>query len=146
MAVLKRCLPAVVCLLFVVCPGTLQAANPLAYRPITHQRTANNKINRGNKALSGMLWFYDNFLSVADGNRCPSFPSCSSYARQAIRRHGSLLGILMTVDRLIHEHSEVKQGRMIMLKDGKRLIDDTLRMNDFWLSKDPVSRNMGSRS
>ena len=54
-------------------------------------------------------WFvslYRNHISAVDGDRCPSLPSCSSYSFNAMKKHGFLIGWIMTVDRLIHEGRE----------------------------------------
>jgi len=40
-------------------------------------------------------------LSRFDGPRCPHRPSCSAYALQAVRRHGTALGAFVTVGRLL---------------------------------------------
>ncbi len=39
-----------------------------------------------------------------DGPRCPMYPSCSAWARRAIRKHG-YDGFLMLIDRLIYRES-----------------------------------------
>ena len=43
-------------------------------------------------------------LTKADGNRCAFEPSCSAFARQAIRREG-IGGLFLTTDRLMREAS-----------------------------------------
>jgi len=37
----------------------------------------------------------------------PMYPTCASYSRQVIRKHGVFIGIAMTADRLIHEGNEM---------------------------------------
>ncbi len=44
-------------------------------------------------------------VSRVDGDRCPSHPTCSAYARQAVSRYG-LLGIVLTAGRLQAEADE----------------------------------------
>jgi len=50
-------------------------------------------------------------ISLVDGDRCPSYPTCSADSIEAYERHGALLGTLMTVDRLLHEASEAEFAR-----------------------------------
>lgn len=50
--------------------------------------------------LSGVRLFQI-FISPADGDRCPMFPSCSHYAVEAIRTYGPWRGLIMTLDRLM---------------------------------------------
>lgn len=56
-----------------------------------------------------LLWGVDLFrtlVSPVDGDRCPSSPSCSTYARQAVSEHGFLLGFALTAGRLVSEADE----------------------------------------
>jgi hypothetical protein len=45
-------------------------------------------------------------VSRIDGDRCPSYPTCSSYALEALREHGPLLGLVLTAGRLVSEADE----------------------------------------
>lgn len=45
--------------------------------------------------------FYQGFVSPMDGPRCAHYPTCSRYAMEAVRRRGTLLGMLLTLDRLL---------------------------------------------
>ena len=75
--------------------------------------------------------FFSKHISPVDGSRCPSEPTCSSYSAQAFRKHGFVMGWLMTVDRLIHESDEDKVSPVVV-RDGKGKIIDPLENNDFW--------------
>ncbi len=44
-------------------------------------------------------------VSRVDGDRCPSHPTCSAYAREAVSRYG-LLGVVLTAGRLVAEADE----------------------------------------
>jgi len=74
-------------------------------------------------------------VSRVDGDRCPMYPTCSSYSLQAIEKHGFFLGIVMTADRLIHESNEMDYAPLIEAGDGVHYFDP-LRNNDFWWYKD----------
>jgi len=63
------------------------------------------------------IWLkvYQDYLSVVMTSHCPMYPSCSNYSIQAIRRYGSLKGIMMTADRLIHESTEMREAPVIQV-------------------------------
>jgi hypothetical protein len=112
--------------------------NPLAYRPISVQYTVAAEKQPGTESSSWLLpplLFYARYLSAVDGDRCPSYPSCAAFAMQAVRKHGGMRGGLMTVDRLIHERTEVFRGPVVKSSAGKHLVLDTVEMNDFWFAK-----------
>ena len=74
-------------------------------------------------------------ISKIDGKECPSYPSCSTYSILAFKKHGFIMGWLMTVDRLIHEgKEELKVSPMIYYR-GKMKIYDPVENNDFWWYK-----------
>ena len=88
-------------------------------------------------AATPFLWsirFYQKFITHVDGDRCPMYPTCSAYSVQAFKKHGPVIGVVMTADRLIHELDE---QRFVPLKQvGSRLrFDDPLENNDFWWSR-----------
>jgi len=69
------------------------------------------------------LKIYQNYFSVVLTSHCPMYPSCSNYSIQAIRRYGSLKGIMMTADRLIHESTEMREAPVIQV-GGRSLCFD----------------------
>jgi putative membrane protein insertion efficiency factor len=75
---------------------------------------------------------YQKLFSEVIGNRCLMWPSCSHYSLEAFAKHGFLLGIAMTADRLIHEVEEQKSAPFIYTPYGLRY-SDPLQANDFWL-------------
>lgn len=78
--------------------------------------------------------FYQHYISPVIGDRCLMYPSCSSYAVQAIKKHGCLIGSVMTSDRLIHEANETDQAPAIE-KEGDSRYYDPVSGNDFWWYK-----------
>ena len=76
--------------------------------------------------------FYKKHLSCVDGNRCPMYPSCSSYCLKAFSKHGLLMGWIMTCDRLMRcGGNELKLSSPIIIK-GEKLCNDSVENNDFW--------------
>lgn len=84
-----------------------------------------------NAPFLGMLRIYQLFISPLDGDRCPLYPTCSQYSIQAIRRHGPLVGCVMTADRLMHEADERLLSQKVMVGSRMRAVD-SLDDNDFW--------------
>jgi hypothetical protein len=76
--------------------------------------------------------FYKKHISPVNGDQCPSYPTCSTYAAQAFKKHGFFIGWMMAVDRLIHEGSEETSVSPFVYSDGKTKIYDPVENNDFW--------------
>ncbi|MFA5983689.1 MAG: membrane protein insertion efficiency factor YidD [Methylococcaceae bacterium] len=51
--------------------------------------------------LITIIKLYKYFISPLLGQNCRFYPSCSSYALEAIQRHGALLGSYLTLKRLL---------------------------------------------
>ncbi|MBL7114179.1 MAG: membrane protein insertion efficiency factor YidD [Kiritimatiellae bacterium] len=82
------------------------------------------------------LWltFYQQHLSAIMRSKCAMVPSCSTYSRQAVRKHGVLIGIVMSADRLLHEGNEFQTSEAV--RKGPRIVFlDALEHNDFWWTK-----------
>jgi len=88
----------------------------------------------GQRAVGGLLRFFQEYISPVDGDRCPSYPTCSQYAQEAVRKHGALIGLVMTFDRLIHESDETRRAPLIRAGDSYRYYDP-VENNDFWWTK-----------
>ena len=79
--------------------------------------------------LLGSVRFFQEWVSPVDGSRCSFYPTCSRYGYEAVRDYGSLLGIVMTADRLMRCNSWTEAGQ-----DYNRLPNGTLH--------DPVADNL----
>jgi len=54
-----------------------------------------------------LIWLIDGYryvLSPMLGTNCRFHPSCSCYAREALRTHGTLKGLQLSVRRIAHCH------------------------------------------
>jgi putative membrane protein insertion efficiency factor len=79
-----------------------------------------------------ILRFYQATISRADGNRCPMYPSCSHYAAQALKKHGPVMGWIMTCDRLLRcGRSDTRLAPQVRIH-GRPLTFDPVEANDFW--------------
>ena len=95
------------------------------------QRAGHREFSVATGVFTYLLTFFQEAISPVDGDRCPSYPTCAAYSRQAYQKHGALLGTLMTVDRLIHEASESRFSPMVEVH-GVRRIYDPVSANEFW--------------
>lgn len=85
-------------------------------------------------AATPFLWsirLHQKFITHVDGERCPMYPTCSSYSVQAFRKHGPVIGVVMTADRLLHEMDEQRFVPLRRVGDRFRYIDPVSE-NDFW--------------
>jgi putative component of membrane protein insertase Oxa1/YidC/SpoIIIJ protein YidD len=73
--------------------------------------------------LSMGVQVYQKLLSPVLASECYMQPSCSTYAKQALSKYGPFLGLLLTIDRLLHEANEdqtsplVREGNKFKLYD-----------------------------
>ena len=85
-------------------------------------------------AATPFLWllsFYQNVVGPVVSGRCNMHPTCSRYSVESIRKHGPVIGIVMTADRMMHELDE--QDLAPLIKVGNRYrYSDPVRNNDFW--------------
>ncbi|MFP4039397.1 MAG: membrane protein insertion efficiency factor YidD [Desulfosudaceae bacterium] len=82
-----------------------------------------------------LLNFYRQWLSSADGDRCPMYPTCSRYSQEAFQEHGLLKGWIMTCDRLLRcGRDELSLAPKIVI-DGRTRCYDPLETNDYWPEK-----------
>jgi uncharacterized protein len=78
------------------------------------------------------LTFFQKVISKADGDRCPMYPSCSHYARQAFKRHGAFKGWILTSDRLLRcGHDETRLSPKVRA-NGKVRTFDPIEANTRW--------------
>jgi putative component of membrane protein insertase Oxa1/YidC/SpoIIIJ protein YidD len=85
-------------------------------------------------AATPFLWllsFYQTTIGPVNSGRCPMYPTCSAYSTQAIHKHGPVMGVVMTADRIIHELEEQKYAPLAKVGSRYRYLDP-VRDNDFW--------------
>lgn len=77
-----------------------------------------------------LISFFQTVVSPVDGATCDFYPTCSAYAKQAIRKHGLFLGLIMASERLCRYHAP--EGYEPIVKYGRYYIYDPVENNDFW--------------
>jgi hypothetical protein len=87
-------------------------------------------------AVRGALTAWHRVLTRADGPRSVMYPTASGFLGQAVAKHGMLIGIVMTTDRLLHEWDEQQRAPRIV-KYGVTRTYDPVEANDFWWAQNP---------
>jgi putative membrane protein insertion efficiency factor len=83
------------------------------------------------RLLDGAVRGYQRKISPHDGPRCLLYPTCSAYARQALQKHGALMGSVMTMDRLVQELEVLRRAPRIRVHGHTRGYDP-VEAHDFW--------------
>ncbi len=78
--------------------------------------------------------FYKSTLHAALSSGCPSYPSCSEYMYQCIQRFSLFPGIILGMERLLHEPGETARGKLIATPEGIKVLDP-IANNTFWWRK-----------
>lgn len=115
-------------------PGFTIKAYADPFEMIAGQGTSGKEDHHHHSENNVGVWLVSIFsehISAVDGDRCPSEPTCSSFSVQAFKKHGLVMGWLMTVDRLIHEGDEWTVSP-VKNRSGKGKIIDPIDNNDFW--------------
>ena len=65
-----------------------------------------------------------NHLSAVRRGGCPMHPSCAQYSRQAVERHGFIVGWVMTMDRLLRcGRDELKRAPRVFVNGNWKYYD-----------------------
>lgn len=115
-----------------VITGTATAALAGAV-PVSSQRASEQQ----SSFIDIPLRFFQKVISPVDGPRCNSYPTCSTYARQSVAKHGALMGWIMTCDRLMRDGRDDNRLLPKVRIGGHDYADDPLRNNDFWWYQRP---------
>jgi len=83
------------------------------------------------QVLDLSLRFFQQVISPVDGARSTMYPTGSAYARQALRKHGALVGTVLSIERLMHEGNEAQVAPRIR-KHGIWRTHDPVEANDWW--------------
>jgi putative membrane protein insertion efficiency factor len=111
-----------VCVLAAGEPGPLPELRPQRLEPAPRTPLGlSQSTSELEMAAALLLRAYQVFLSSQDGPRCQFTPSCSEYARLAIRRHGLLAGLLMASDRYQRCNGLDRERYPLDPRTGKRL-------------------------
>ena len=95
--------------------------------------------------LSFAVDFYRNelnHLSAVRGSECPMYPACSEYSLESVKKHGLLIGWIMTCDRLMRcGRDELHLSPVIRTDANTWKCYDPVKNNDFWWYKKNTTSN-----
>jgi hypothetical protein len=109
----------------------LRAPWPRAVEPLRQEIPATSVTAL---AVRGALTAWHQVLTRADGPRSVMYPTASGFLGQAAAKHGMLIGIMMTTDRLMHEWDEQRRAPRIVVYGISRAYDP-VEANDFWWAR-----------
>jgi hypothetical protein len=102
----------------------------------SHQQ---NHLKQGDAAPNTFRFLvevYRENISPIDGKDCPMYPSCSEYSIRSFKKHGFLVGWMMSVDRLFRcGRDELRLSPQVMVNGEIRWYDPP-ENNDFWWHDD----------
>lgn len=102
--------------------------------PDVRSKNSDCSLDIYNKIISAPVIFYQKCLAPYWGHRCSHHPSCSRYSLLTIKKHGVIIGFVMTFDRLQHESNEARYSPLIKI-NGETKVYDPVENNDFWWHK-----------
>ena len=108
-----------------------QPASTTPSQSMVDSNVHQKNVSLSSRVVMGGLNFFSEYISRVDGDRCPMYPTCASYSRQVIRKHGFFMGIVMTADRLIHEGNEMDYAPLVEAGESVRYYDP-VSWNDYW--------------
>lgn len=91
-------------------------------------------VSRNKSPVIDLIRFYQKHMRTFKVSSCPSYPNCSEYGLQAIRKHGSIMGTFIFIDRFFREFTTVGTPPQVR-RNGRSLHYDPLEANDYWLSR-----------
>jgi putative component of membrane protein insertase Oxa1/YidC/SpoIIIJ protein YidD len=84
--------------------------------------------------LIPLIHFYQDHMRTYQVSSCPSYPNCSEYTLQAIRKHGAFMGTFLFIDRMFREFTTAGRPPQVRSR-GRSLHYDPLEANDYWLAR-----------
>lgn len=108
-------------------PWSIDLRHPIAprTRAVAEASSATTKVATSalDAFADGALWVWTNVLSPVDGPTCGFHPTCSGYAKKAIRRHGWLLGGAMAAERIMRNHVAAQDYDVRRVNGVLRMLD-----------------------
>ncbi|MGB3975235.1 MAG: membrane protein insertion efficiency factor YidD [bacterium] len=80
----------------------------------------------------GTMTFYSTVLRPVISTGCYCHPSCSEYMALAIQTHGFPIGLILGLERLLHEYGEYQYGKVVLTPEGWRIYDPVDSNTSWW--------------
>lgn len=111
-------------------PWSISSKDPVLEDKTTVS-TANPYIAKSSPGVM-FMWIIDFYkITSSSGQSCTFFPTCSAYTKEAIAKHGFILGLIMGAERIMRYHNDPKHYDLIEV-GGSFKLDDQLKYNNFW--------------
>lgn len=94
---------------------------------VAHETTSHSR--PGAVVCCSLVRFYQRIISPIGASSCRMYPSCSAFAYEAFEKHGFLLGVMLTSDRLMRDTFLSSTDYPLVQKDGEWLLYDPLVEN-----------------
>lgn len=92
----------------------------------------NEDVDLKTSPFVSIIWMIDTYkLTSSDTQSCTFQPTCSTYTKKAVAKHGIFMGLIMGAERLMRFHHDPRGYDLFQDREGLRLFD-TVEMNDFW--------------
>ena len=105
--------------------------------PQSHQHEARTITKVTTLPLELLITFFQKIISPVDGSTCDFYPTCSAYAKQALKKHGLFIGLAMASERINRDHT--LEGYDLIFRFCRYYIYDPVENNDFWFHKKRVN-------
>jgi len=86
----------------------------------------------GETPLLSIVSFFRKYLSSVDSDRCSMSPTCSAYSAETLKKHGAVIGWIMTCDRLMRCGGDEYKNSPKVFRDDEISCYDPVDNNDFW--------------
>jgi putative membrane protein insertion efficiency factor len=118
-------------------PWSVSPSSPVVKESVVKNISVNDADTRFSSTKLPFIWalnFYRKFISPVSGNRCQMSPSCSHYSLLAFKKHGPILGAIMTADRLMRCNPSCAESHILVFRGGRYRCYDPVENNDFWFA------------
>jgi putative component of membrane protein insertase Oxa1/YidC/SpoIIIJ protein YidD len=93
---------------------------------------SDGKQKEGKNPLLSSVSFFRKYISSVDSNRCSMSPTCSAYSAETIKKHGAVIGWIMTCDRLMRCGGDEFKNATKVFRNDEISCYDPVDNNDFW--------------
>jgi putative membrane protein insertion efficiency factor len=119
-------------------PWSASPSSPVVEESVVKNIIVNDADTNFSSTKLPFIWalkFYRKFISPVSGKRCQMYPSCSHYSLLAFKKHGPLLGTIMTADRLMRCNPSCRKFHPLVYQDEGYHCYDPVEDNEWFKSQ-----------
>ncbi len=111
-------------------PWSISAADPVITDGNNTQKSRFSSIKTS--PFVWLSWMIDMYqLTSSSEPSCTFHPTCSTYTKNAIVKHGAIVGLIMGAERIMRYHHDFSLYELFPLEKVYKLYDP-INLNDFW--------------